>query len=142
MIDDKQIEQDLQHWAAWAICRADAGLGWPSSTVGYRLMVEGPEAAGIRGTPQSKVIETDERAELMDRAIHNLPDSLKEAVILRYIKYRSAEASAKAAKCSLRKFWQMVSSAKEKIASWLEGREAMRLEMVRVAGRESVMDHC
>lgn len=89
------VDNVLAQWGEWSRRADDAGIGYPSQTVEYRLMREGA-GASIRSTAGPRLLSTPEVVERVEAVIVKMSERHRAVVKARYLYGKPDEGAARA----------------------------------------------
>lgn len=105
------INTRLNQWAQWTLQRTSGGLGYPRECSYTRMMAR--SSAGFMSPGM------DEEAWLVEKAVQDLPDYLKETVQVFYIGKGTVEQKARDLHCSRDTVYSRIERAHGQIMDWL-----------------------
>lgn len=119
-------EAALETWARWSK-RTLSGLGYPAINIIARIV-----KYGLLGAAQQvgiKITESDEVAEIVERAVMRLQETEREVVYRHYLLPDPDYISADLMGIDKRRFSEYLSDAKRSIADYLSGAVESRINV-------------
>lgn len=113
------VDNVLAQWAEWSRRRDDAGLGYPSQTVEYRLMREGA-GASIRSTAGPRLVDMPEVVEKVEAVLVRMPERHRQVVRAKYLSALPDTQAARALGMSLGTYRRAMEQVHWYIAGRLE----------------------